>query len=381
MKKVAVVTTSRAEYGHLICPLRAIDQCPELQLQLIVTGAHLSRRFGSTVEQIKADGFTIDRELETLLDSDTDVGMAKTIGMMTLALTDAFAELQPDLLLLIADRYEMLAPASVALAMRIPIAHIEGGEISRGAIDDAVRNALTKLSHLHFTTTKTAQQRVIAMGEQPWRVVRSGAPSLDNLNHIQWTDREQLARSLGHALPSPIAVVSMHPMTLAENTLEETAALFSALQAMEALTIVFCFPNADAGSRALAERARAFCQSRAHAHLHTHIPHLDYLNLLHHADLMIGNSSSGIMESASFKLPTVDIGRRQMGRERARNVITCPADEKHIVKGIHRALTPAFRQSLADLENPYGNGTASQTIVQTLLGLPDKPKLLDKVPT
>ncbi|GJM11101.1 MAG: UDP-N-acetyl glucosamine 2-epimerase [Lysobacteraceae bacterium] len=382
MKKIAVVTTSRAEYGHLICPLRAIRESPQLQLQLIVTGAHLSRRFGYTKDLIEADGFEIDRQIETLVDSDSDVGMAKTIGTMSLGLTDALADLRPDLLLLIADRYEMLAPASVALALRIPIAHIEGGEVSRGAVDDAVRNALTKLSHLHFTTTELARERVISMGEQPWRVIRSGAPSLDNLVGHDFADSKQLARTLGHELPSsPVAVISMHPTTLADNTLEETGALFSALQQFDDLGIIFCFPNADAGSRELAEQASAFCLQRANAHLHTHIPHLDYLSLLKHADLMVGNSSSGIMESASFKLPTVDIGRRQLGRERAENVITCRAETDDIVNGIRKARDEAFRQSIRDVENPYGDGRASERIVQVLTQLPDKQRLLDKVPT
>src|SRR6478736_947909 len=255
-RRIAVITTSRADYGHLYWPLRLLAQDSRVELKLIVLGAHLSPEFGRTIQEIEKDGFPIAGRIECLLSSDTDVGMAKTIGVATLSLADTLGSMRPDLLLLIADRYEMLAPAAVALALRIPIAHIEGGEISEGAIDDAVRNALTKMSHLHFTSTIRARQRVIAMGEEEWRVHRAGAPSLDHLRRNTLLSREQLESQLQIDLSRSSILVAYHPVTIERDTLLETDALFSALAALPD-QIVFCHPNADAGSRALIERGRS----------------------------------------------------------------------------------------------------------------------------
>src|SRR6266853_1583596 len=229
-RKIAVVTTSRADYSHLYWPLRALSEHPLVDLQLIVLGAHLSPEFGATICEIEKDGFRIAARIECLLSSDSDIGMAKTIGVATLSLADHLGALRPDLLLLIADRYEMLAPASVALALRIPIAHIEGGEISEGAIDDAVRNALTKFSHLHFTTTETARLRVLAMGEESWRVHRVGAPSLDHLRRQTLLNRAQVEAELSLKLDQPTIMVAYHPVTLERDTTVEAGAVFSALE-------------------------------------------------------------------------------------------------------------------------------------------------------
>src|SRR6267154_3015044 len=227
-RRIAVVTTSRADYSHLYWPLRQLAEDARVELRLIVMGAHLSPEFGVTIHEIEKDGFAIAARIECLLSSDSDVGMAKTIGLATLSLSDVLGEMRPDILLLIADRYEMLAPAAVALALRIPIAHIEGGEISEGAIDDAVRNALTKMAHLHFTSTFAARDRVISMGEEPWRVHRAGAPSLDHLKKSTLLTREQLSQKLLLNLATRSAVVAYHPVTLAHDTLEEANALFAA---------------------------------------------------------------------------------------------------------------------------------------------------------
>ena len=256
-RKIAVVTTSRADYSHLYWPLHDLAAHPSVDLRLIVMGSHLSPEFGSTVQEIENDGFKIDAKIECLLSSDTDVGMAKTIGLATLSLADHLGATRPDLLLLIADRYEMLAPASVALALRIPIAHIEGGEISQGAIDDAVRNALTKMAHVHFTSTETARQRVIAMGEEPWRVHRAGAPSLDHLRRGTLMTRSEIEQQLQLDLSLPTILVAYHPVTIARDTVREADALFAALEKTDA-QFLFCFPNADAGSHKLQQRTRAF---------------------------------------------------------------------------------------------------------------------------
>jgi UDP-hydrolysing UDP-N-acetyl-D-glucosamine 2-epimerase len=326
-RTIAVVTSSRADYSHLYWPLHDLAQHPDVELKLIVLGAHLAPQFGETVKEIEKDGFPIAARLECLLSSDTDVGMAKTLGVAVLALADLLGQMRPDLLLLIADRYEMLAPASVALTLRIPIAHIEGGEISEGAIDDAVRNALTKMSHIHFTSTEGARARVVAMGEEPWRVHRAGAPSLDHLRRSRLLDVHELEEKLQVNLERPTVnlerptvVVAYHPVTIVRDTTQEAESLFAALKDLDA-QILFCYPNSDAGSHALMQRTRAFLATRNDARVYVNLDAVTYWSLLRHVDLLIGNSSSGIMEAASFALPVVNVGFRQRGRERARNVL------------------------------------------------------------
>ena len=376
-RTIAVVTSSRADYSHLYWPLRDLSQADSVDLRIVALGPHLSPEFGHTFQEIEKDGFPIHARVECLLSSDSDVGMAKTIGVAVLGLADLFGRMRPDLLLLIADRYEMLAPASVALALRIPIAHIEGGEISEGAIDDAVRNALTKMSHIHFTSTYSARQRVIAMGEEEWRVHRAGAPSLDHLRRRTLLTREQLESKLHADLSTPPLLVACHPVTLAPDTLVEADALFAALEALPD-EILFCYPNADAGSRALIERSKSFLASRGRGAIFTNLDAVTYWSLLAHVKMLIGNSSSGIMETASFRLPTVNVGMRQQGRERARNVLDAAADKSSILKAIEIARTAEFRQSLAGMANPYGDGHASEKIVQVLTTVPLTPELLVK---
>ena len=365
MRTIAVVTTSRADYSHLYWPLRRLDAHPEITLKLIVLGSHLSPEFGLTVQEIEKDGFTIAGRLECLLSSDSDVGMAKTIGLATLSLADLLGAMRPDLLLLIADRYEMLAPASVALALRIPLAHIEGGEVSQGAIDDMVRNALTKMSHLHFTSTELARQRVIAMGEEAWRVHRAGAPSLDHLGETPLIARAQVEAKLGIGLERPTILVAYHPVTVLRDTNEETEALFTAL-ADAPEQIVFCYPNADAGSRDLITRTKQFLAARGDGHLKTNLDAVTYWSLMAQMRMFVGNSSSGIMETASFALPTVNVGLRQQGRERARNCIDARADATEILSAMERARSDEFRASILGMTNPYGEGRASERIVEVL---------------
>jgi len=376
-RTIAVVTTSRADYGHLYWPLRELQAHADVDLKLVALGAHLSPEFGHTVGEIERDGFTVDERIECLLSSDSDVGMAKAIGVATLGLADALARMRPDLLLLIADRFELLAPASVAVALRIPIAHIEGGEVSEGAIDDAIRNALTKLAHVHFTPTESARRRVLAMGEEEWRVHRTGAPSLDHLRRRTLASREEIAARLGLDLSTPTVMVAVHPVTLARDTLAEADAVFAALARLPQ-SIVFCFPNADAGSRALIARAEAFCAPHARARLYVNLNPIDYWSLLKQVDLLVGNSSSGIMETPALALPTVNVGRRQQGRERARNIVDAEAEPGAIVAAVERALSPAFRASLQGMENPYGDGQAAERIASVLASVPLGEALLVK---
>lgn len=379
MRRIAVVTTSRADYSHLYWVLKALDDHPDVDLRLIVSGAHPAPGFGFSEQQIKDDGFQIEATVEALIDSDSDVGMAKTIGVATLGLADVLSKLRPDILLLIADRYEMLAPASVATALRIPIAHIEGGEISEGAIDDAIRNALTKLSHVHFVSTELAKQRVMAMGEEAWRVVRAGAPSLDHLTHSQLLNRHELEEALDLRLAEAPIVIAFHPVTLSEDSDAEVSALFDALEQLTG-PFVFCFPNADVGHQAIIDRAQGFCQSRTEARLFINLHPIHYWSLLGHARWMMGNSSSGIMETPSLALPCINIGLRQQGRERALNIIDVPGEKGAIISAAERAESTAFKESLEGMLNPYGDGQAASKIVETLTQIPLGYALLRKRP-
>jgi len=376
-RKLAVVTSSRADYSHLYWPLRELVSHPVVELKLIALGAHLSPEFGCTAQEIERDGFRIDARIECLLSSDTDVGMAKTIGLATLGLADCLGQMRPDLLLLTADRYEMLAPAAVATALRIPLAHIEGGEISEGAIDDAVRNALTKLSHVHFTSTELARRRAVAMGEEEWRVHCAGAPSLDHLRRSPLLSREQVEAHLGIEFAHPTALIGYHPTTIARNPTREADALFAALASVPA-QLVFCYPNADAGSRALIERTKAFVERLGRGHVFVNLDPVVYWSLLGSVDLLVGNSSSGIMEAASFALPAVNVGIRQRGRECARNVLQADADAAAIRERIAIAMSAEFRQSLHGMENPYGDGHAAERIVSVLASVPLGEGLLIK---
>ena len=374
-RRICVITTSRADYGHLYWPLKELQAKKNIDLNIVVMGAHLAPEFGLTVREIEADGFEIDDTIECLISSDTDTGMAKTIGLAILGLSDSLTRLRPDILLVIADRYEMLAPATVALALRIPIAHIEGGDVSEGAIDDAVRNALTKMSHLHFAPSARAKERILAMGEEPWRVHQVGACSLDHLRRSTVTEYQQLRDKL-ILDPAPI-VVSYHPVTLEKNTTSEADALYQALRQINT-PIVFCFPNTDAGSHDLIQRAKLFCQQHKRSQLIVNLPHLSYWGLLRHACLLLGNSSSGIMETPAISLPTVNIGDRQKGRERAQNVIDVPADVQDILAGIRKAQTSEFKESLEGMTNPYGDGYAGEKIAEALSTCPLGTQLLIK---
>jgi UDP-hydrolysing UDP-N-acetyl-D-glucosamine 2-epimerase len=380
-RRIAVVTTSRADYSHLYWPLKLLAEHPGVDLRLIVMASHLSPEFGATVGEIEKDGFPIAARIECLLSSDSDIGMAKSIGVAVLSLADTLGAMRPDLLLLIADRYEILAPAAVALSLRIPIAHIEGGEISEGAIDDAVRNALTKMSHLHFTSTEGARARVIAMGEEPWRVHRAGAPSLDHLRRSRLLTRKEVEAHCDIDLNTPAFLIAHHPATLEQDTTVEAGALFDALEAIAdpgEVQLLFCYPNADAGSRSLIERTRAFLARHPAGRLFVNLDAVTYWSLLRCMDAMIGNSSSGIMETASFAVPTVNIGLRQRGRERALNVLDAEPEAPSILARIAEARSEAFRASLAGMTNPYGDGHAAERIIEVLTTTPLGPQLLIK---
>jgi UDP-hydrolysing UDP-N-acetyl-D-glucosamine 2-epimerase len=376
-RSIALVTSSRADYSLLYWPLRELKLRADIQVRLIALGSHLSPEFGATIRDIEKDGFHVDERIECLLSSDTDVGMAKTIGLATLSLADLLGSMRPDLLVITADRYEMLAPASVALALRIPVVHIEGGEVSEGAIDDAVRNALTKLSHVHLTSTERARSRVIAMGEEEWRVHSVGAAALDHLKRSALLSRLQLEGCLGLDLGKSTTLVTYHPTTIARDTTREADALFDAIRALPG-QILFCYPNADAGSRTLMARVEKISQERADSKVFVNLDPVIYWSLLPHVDVMVGNSSSGIIEAASFALPVVDVGIRQQGRERGRNVLHAEASSTSILEQAAIARSDSFRRSLEGMENPYGDGQASARMADVIAAVPLGEELLMK---
>ncbi len=372
-RKIAVVTSSRADYAHVHWLLYELAQQPTVKLHVIAMGPHHSPALGHTGKEISAGRVTA---VECLLDSDTDVGMAKTIGVATLGLADALGRLRPDILLIIADRYEMLAAANAALALRIPIAHVEGGEITFGAIDDAVRNALTKMSHLHFACTRRAAERIASMGEEPWRITFSGSLSLDSVQRERMLSKSQLQKKLQIELGDETVLCIYHPVTLLKQTTEEADDLFAALADLRQ-PITFVYPNADAGSRGLIRRAEAFA-AKHDARVLVNLDHRTYLSLLKNVSVLVGNSSSGIIESTSLEVPAVNVGIRQQGREHAANVIDVPAEREAIRRAIDHALSPGFRRSIQGLENPYGDGKAAKIITDVLLQAPLGKKLLFK---
>jgi len=373
-RKIAIVTSSRADYAHVRWLMHDLARHPAVELQVIALGPHHSPVFGYTGREISAANAT---RVECLLDSDTDVGMAKTIGLATIGLADALGRLRPDIVVIIADRYEMLAPASVALALRIPIAHVEGGEITLGAIDDAVRNALTKMSHLHFACTRRAAERIAEMGEKARRITFTGSLSLDHLRRERLLTKAQVEKRLGVRLGRDAVLCIYHPVTLLRNTVEEAEELFAALEGIQQ-QVIFIYPNADAGCQNLIRRAEAFAGSHKSSRVLVNLDHRTYLSLLSQIGALVGNSSSGIIESTSLEVPAVNVGIRQTGREHAANVIDVPAERRRIREVIGKALSEDFRQSIRGLESPYGDGGASKIITRVLVQAPLGPKLLFK---
>jgi GDP/UDP-N,N'-diacetylbacillosamine 2-epimerase (hydrolysing) len=378
-RKVCVVTGSRAEYGLLKWLLQDIQASADLELQLIVTGAHLAPDFGLTYQEIELDGFRIDRKLESLLSSDTAVGAAKSIGLGVIAFADAFAELSPDILVVLGDRYELLAPVSAALVTKIPVAHIHGGEVTTGAIDDAVRHAVTKLSHLHFVATEEYRRRIIQLGEHPDRVQVVGGLGVDAVSRIRLLDREALSKAIGFEFGNRNLLVTFHPETLSEKSPEaQVNELLKALNGFPGVNLVITYPNADVGGQAIAELLEDYAMNRPGTKVFRSLGQLNYYSCLQFVDGVIGNSSSGLLEVPSFNKGTINIGQRQSGRPRAASVIDCEADEGAIFDALEQFFSDEFRSMLPDVENPYGNGGASREIVATLENidfgmLPHKP--------
>lgn len=369
MRRIAVFTGTRAEYGLLYWLMKEIAAAPDLELKTVVSGAHLSPEFGLTYRQIEQDGFQIDERIEMLLSSDTAVGVIKSMGLALIGMADALARLMPDVLVILGDRYEALAMAQAAMIMRIPVAHLHGGEITEGAYDDAIRHAITKLSYLHFTANDAYRQRVIQLGEAPERVFNSGAVGLEHIHRTPLMSRDALSASLGFTLDKPYFVVTYHPVTLfSEPAVESFQALLNALDEYPDYQVIVTYPNADDGGRQLIPLLKHYAALQPERVLA--IPSLGfqrYLSAVKHCAVVIGNSSSGIIEVPSLGVPTVNIGQRQKGRMAAASVVNCQPDHASISSAINDALSPLPASAFA---NPYGMGDVSARIVAVLRRYP-----------
>lgn len=366
MRTIGVVTTSRADYGILSPVLRKIKADPELKLHLIVSGMHLSPEFGMTVGVIEEDGFEIGDRVEMLLSSDTPEGIAKSMGLGTIGFAQSYGRVRPDILVVLGDRFEMHAAVVAALPFNLPVAHIHGGESTEGAIDDLLRHSITKLSHLHFVAVKEYAARVKQLGEAPWRVIISGAPGLDNILSTNLMDRGELESHTGLRLDGELLLVTYHPVTVEyEQTEWQVAELLEALRE-RGLPVVFTMPNADTNGRIIMRMLEDFVDTNPRAQMANNLGTQGYFSLMSIAVAMVGNSSSGIIEAASFQLPVVNIGTRQKGRVRAGNVMDVGYTRQEIQHGIKSVLEPGFRSKIAGLQNPYGDGHAAETIVNRL---------------
>ncbi len=378
MRTLAVVTTSRADYGIYRPVLRRIETDPDLRLRLIVSGMHLVEDFGLTVRQIEADGFDIAGRLDTLERADDPFAVARSMGRAVGLFAEAYERSRPDILVVLGDRFEMHPAALAALPFRIPVAHLHGGEVTEGAIDESLRHCITKLSHLHFASTDVYARRIVQMGEEPWRVTCCGAPGLDNLRDMEWMDRAELSATCGCDLPETFLLAVYHPVTLEhEGTAEQFARVCEALERLD-VSVLFTRPNADTGGRLLIELLERFVAAHERAHEVANLPTRAYLSAMRLAAAMVGNSSSGIVEAGSFGLPVVNIGRRQTGRVRGPNVIDVPCDTEAIANALRRALTADFRAGLKGMVNPYGRGDAAERIVARLKEVPLDRRLIVK---
>lgn len=364
MKKIVVATATRAEYGLLAPIIKKFQNDPDIDVRAVVTGAHLSPEFGMTVKEIEYDGVIIDKKIEMLMSSDTSVGISKSMGLALISFAEYFDESKPDALMVLGDRYEMLAIACAAMNARIPIIHLSGGEATEGAIDEYIRNAITKMSFLHFTSTETYRHRVIQMGEAPDRVFCVGSMGVENAKNIQFLNKEELERAIGFLLGSQYAVLTFHPVTLENNTAKyEVEELMQAISKYPEITFLCTKANADTDGRIINACIEKYSQKNSNIILIASLGVQKYLSALKYAQFVIGNSSSGIVEAPSFKIPTINIGDRQLGRIQADSVINCNAIEKEIISAIEYSLSREFKIKLKDVKNPYGDGDTSSKIV------------------
>jgi UDP-N-acetylglucosamine 2-epimerase (non-hydrolysing)/GDP/UDP-N,N'-diacetylbacillosamine 2-epimerase (hydrolysing) len=375
-RKICFVTGSRADFGLLIWPMRAIQQTPGLTLQLIATGMHLSPEFGYTIDNIRGEGFDVDESVETLLSSDTGVGVAKSVGLGVIGFADALARLKPDLVVVLGDRYETLAAAQAAMFMRVPIAHLFGGDVTEGVVDESTRHAISKMAHLHFTSNRDSTRRLMQLGENPERIHTIGSPGIDAIKRLKLMDRETIGREIGMALGQHNILVTFHPMTIeAGRSVGALDELFAALSALDPeFRLFFTLANSDVEGRALNIRIKTFVSSRPNTIAVTSLGQLRYISLMNLVDVVVGNSSSGVLETPSLNVPTVDIGDRQKGRERASSVLNVPPERGAISAAISKALLRGRQPTVS----PYGDGESSQRFAAAIAAVPDFRTLLKK---
>jgi UDP-N-acetyl-D-glucosamine 2-epimerase, UDP-hydrolysing len=366
-RKICVVTGSRAEYGLLYWLMREIDEDPELELQIIATGSHLSPEYGFSYKKIEEEGFIINEKLEILLSSDTAAGMAKSLGLGVIGFADILQRLEPHILVLLGDRYEILAAAQSAMINRIPLAHIAGGETTEGAMDEAIRHSITKMSHLHFTATDLYRKRVIQLGEDPVRVFNCGSTGLDNIKRLTLLGRQELEDQLVFKLGEMYFLITYHPVTLENSMDDDVRELLAALNDYPGARIIITESNADRGGRAINSVLEKYAQENRDRVLFCQsLGQTRYLSALKHCSLVIGNSSSGIIEAPALKKATVNIGSRQQGRIKAGSIVDCKPNRQDIAAAIKLALSAAFQEKLAEVRSLYGSCDASSKIKDEL---------------
>ncbi len=367
-RRICIVTGTRAEYGLLYWLMKEIQEDADLELQIIVTGMHLSPEFGLTYSQIEKDGFKLDRKIEMLLSSDTQIGISKSIGLGMIGFSEAYSDLKPDIVVLLGDRFEIFSAATSAMIARIPIGHLHGGETTEGAFDEAIRHSITKMSHLHFTAAKEYKRRVVQLGEDPARVFDVGGLGIDNIKKLKLLGREEFEDSINFKLGSKNLLVTFHPVTLEHATSgDQFQNLLNALDELEDTKLIFTKPNADTESSILIKMIDDYVFENSHrAIAFTNLGQFRYLSALKFVDACVGNSSSGLAEAPTFRIGTINIGDRQRGRLKADNVIDCEPDKKLILSAIRKLYSKEFQNKLKDVKNPYGEGGAAKKIRKTL---------------
>ncbi|MBF4695133.1 UDP-N-acetylglucosamine 2-epimerase [Fusibacter ferrireducens] len=368
MKKIiSILTATRAEYGLLKPIINKLNSVEEFDVRIVATGAHLSPEFGLTYQEIEKDGFNIDEKIEILLSSDTPSSISKSMGLAMISFADYFEKLHPDLLIVLGDRYETLAVATTAMNQRVPIAHLYGGETTEGAIDESIRHAITKLSYLHFTSTEEYRKRVIQLGEHPDRVYNVGAIGIENILNEKLYSKEKLEESLKINLSKPYAMVTFHPVTLENNSSQEQIkSLLEVCRENENLSFIFTKANADAEGRIINQFIDQYAQENDNINAFTSLGMVGYLSALKYAAIVIGNSSSGLLEAPSFGIPTINIGDRQKGRLQASSVINCEPLKQTIRQAIEQAMTVSFIEKAKETTNPYGTGNTSEKVVEVI---------------
>lgn len=368
MKKIiSILTATRAEYGLLKPIIAKLNTVDEFDVRIVATGAHLSPEFGLTYQEIEKDGFLIDEKIEILLSSDTPSSISKSMGLAMISFADYFEKLKPDLLVVLGDRYEALAVVTTAMNQRIPVAHLYGGETTEGAIDESIRHAITKMSYLHFTSTDEYRKRVIQLGEDPARVFNVGAIGIENILNEKLLSKKELENELNISLSKPYAVVTYHPVTLENNSSEkQIESLLEVCKEYKDLEFIFTKANADAEGRIINQYIDRYARENENIFAFTSLGMRNYLSALKHCKVVIGNSSSGIIEAPSFGIPTVNIGDRQKGRIQASSVINCEPNKESIRKALDLALSNEFIEKANKTVNPYGDGDTSNKVVEVI---------------